>query len=231
MSKYRKQDIETLLRLQLGEAEKAKINAQQAVERLERERTCAETYLPIIADKLQFSSSQFSKLSSGWCEELANAIADLQAQSKEACREAQQQVAQLREKVAHYDRWLAKGVYFTTEEYAERVKQFDTLHTAHTTLRGLVEALPVVNKPVVVCLNGNWTVKTTDWAPLYAYRFDKEQTARAFKALLEYRATLSHEGGAQESDEERKHKQWESDMFCDEKAGWEHSKMNPRNHS
>ena len=44
------------------------------------ERTCAETYMLIIADKLQFSSSQFSKLSSGWCEELVNAIAGLQTQ-------------------------------------------------------------------------------------------------------------------------------------------------------
>lgn len=78
MSKYRKQDIETLLRLQLGEAEKAKSNAQQAAERLERERTCAETYMLIIADKLQFLSSQFSKLSSGWCEELVNEVKRLQ---------------------------------------------------------------------------------------------------------------------------------------------------------
>lgn len=37
MSKYRKQDIETLLRLQLGEAEKAKVSAQQTVERLEQQ--------------------------------------------------------------------------------------------------------------------------------------------------------------------------------------------------
>lgn len=37
MSKYRKQDIETMLRLQLGEAEKAKVIAQQTVERLEQQ--------------------------------------------------------------------------------------------------------------------------------------------------------------------------------------------------
>lgn len=121
MSKYRKQDIETLLRLQLGEAEKAKINAQQAVERLWESRQCAETYMLILADKLQFSSSQFPQLSSGWCEELVNTITALQSQlavaqaqvleaqdgvnalleaSSDRCRKHEQQVAQLRENVS-----------------------------------------------------------------------------------------------------------------------------------
>lgn len=31
------------------------------------------------------------------------------------------EIAHLKEKVAHYDRWLSAGVYFTSEEYQEQV--------------------------------------------------------------------------------------------------------------
>jgi len=35
--------------------------------------------------------------------------------------EKDREIAHLKEKVAHYDRWLSAGVYFTGEEYQEQV--------------------------------------------------------------------------------------------------------------
>lgn len=43
-----------------------------------------------------------------------------------------------------------------------------------------------------------------------------------------YYTALTPQAGAEDA-ELQAHKEWESGMFCDEKAGWEHSKMNPRN--
>lgn len=42
-------------------------------------------------------------------------------QLKQALAEKDKEIAHLKEKVAHYDRWLSAGVYFTGEEYQERV--------------------------------------------------------------------------------------------------------------
>lgn len=97
------------------------IRHQQEIAQLRESRQCAETYMLILADKLQFSSSQFPQLSSGWCEELVNTITALQSQlavaqaqvleaqdgvnalleaSSDRCRKHEQQVAQLRENVS-----------------------------------------------------------------------------------------------------------------------------------
>jgi len=40
---------------------------------------------------------------------------------EQALAEKDREIAHLKEKVAHYDRWLSVGVYFTVEEYQERV--------------------------------------------------------------------------------------------------------------
>lgn len=78
-----------------------------------------------------------------------------------------------------------------------------TLRKAHTTLRGLVEKLPV--------RDGDLVVKETDVDLMKAYGvtedgyftgdtplFDTKEEAEAYAALLSYRATLPREGGAQE---------------------------------
>lgn len=40
---------------------------------------------------------------------------------KQALAEKDREIAHLKEKVAHYDRWLSAGVYFTSEVYQEQV--------------------------------------------------------------------------------------------------------------
>lgn len=43
------------------------------------------------------------------------------AELKQALAEKDRQIAHLKERVAHYDRWLSIGVYYTNEEFFERV--------------------------------------------------------------------------------------------------------------
>lgn len=40
---------------------------------------------------------------------------------RQALAEKDREIEHLKEKVAHYDRWLSKGVYFTNEEFSEQV--------------------------------------------------------------------------------------------------------------
>lgn len=40
---------------------------------------------------------------------------------EQAIAEKDREIEHLKEKVAHYDRWLSQGVYFTNEEFSERV--------------------------------------------------------------------------------------------------------------
>jgi exonuclease VII large subunit len=40
---------------------------------------------------------------------------------EQAIAEKDREIEHLKEKVAHYDRWLSKGVYYTNEEFSERV--------------------------------------------------------------------------------------------------------------
>jgi len=95
--------------------------------------------------------------------------------------------AQLREVEGERDR--LKG------DMKERFKTIDQLDSDLTTLRQLVEALPVAGLPVeharsddfvVLQANGEWMVHTYNyWA-----KFATEDEARAYIALLEYRASL-----------------------------------------
>jgi len=102
-----------------------------------------------------------------------------------------QQVAQLQEEVSK-----------AGKDYAACRDSLDRTVLAHTTLRGLVEKLPMAGLPVehsrpddfIVMKDGEgWLVYTYNyWA-----RFATEDEAKAYAALLQYRATLPREGGAQ----------------------------------
>jgi len=95
--------------------------------------------------------------------------------------------AQLRQVEGERDR--LKG------DMKERFKTIDQLDSDLTTLRQLVQALPVAGLPVeharsddfvVLQANGEWMVHTYNyWA-----KFATEDEARAYIALLEYRASL-----------------------------------------
>lgn len=83
------------------------------------------------------------------------------------------------------------------------VKERKAFHTAHTTLRGLVEKLPVAGLPVEHSRSNDFIVLKAGegWlAHTYNYwaKFATEDEAKAYVALLQYRATLPREGGAQE---------------------------------
>ena len=74
---------------------------------------------------------------------------------------------------------------------ASLVRENRELREQNRVLRELVEALPLLNVPVVVCLNGNWVVKSTDHPLKYTYKFESQQTAVAFCKLFRYRAALT----------------------------------------
>lgn len=80
-------------------------------------------------------------------------------------------------------------------ERHENMKTIETLQADHARVLGLVQALPVAGLPVeharsddfvVLQANGEWMVHTYNyWA-----KFATEDEARAYIALLEYRASL-----------------------------------------
>ena len=54
-------------------------------------------------------------------DELTAQLAKQVSRLEQALVEKDREIAHLEEKVAHYDRWLSAGVYFTSEEYQEQV--------------------------------------------------------------------------------------------------------------
>ena len=54
-------------------------------------------------------------------DELTAQLAKQVSRLEQALVEKDREIAHLEEKVAHYDRWLSAGVYFTGEEYQEQV--------------------------------------------------------------------------------------------------------------
>lgn len=89
------------------------------------------------------------------------------------------------------------------EWFGKALSRAEKLRTAHTTLRGLVEKLPVAGLPVEHSRSNDFIVLKAGegWlAHTYNYwaKFATEDEAKAYVALLQYRATLPREGGAQE---------------------------------
>jgi len=102
--------------------------------------------------------------------------------------------AQLRQVEGERAKWEdIAGLRFAGDH--KFVKEMELLKVENTTLRQLVEALPVAGLPVeharsddfvVLQANGEWMVHTYNyWA-----KFATEDEARAYIALLEYRASL-----------------------------------------
>jgi len=152
------------------------------VERLERENECKDTLIETLQAQLVASEEERRKVS---------ATCDMLGRERNAADEEvhslKQQVAQLR------DSTVLKGDYESlAQRYRHMERQLETLQTAHTALRGLVEQLPVVTGEIMV----SGSMVLAEDPDVCSDMSDKEE-AEAYAALLTYRATLPREGGAQ----------------------------------
>lgn len=198
-------------------------DAQQTVERLERELMEWKRAL----HSLTPGGSEYandSKACVEWVREARSRQHEAIVDGVKQRNDLKQQVAQLREE---RDKLFEAEVELNARQFCEFAHEIalpgtrlpaspsdmiswgkfkevvEALATAHTTLRGLVEQLPVAGLPVehsrpddfIVMKDGEgWLAYTYNyWA-----KFATEDEAKAYAALLQYRATLPREGGAQE---------------------------------
>lgn len=163
---------------------------QQTVERLERENECKDTLIETLQAQLAVQDEQINRLASFILREVPGEPSQSQGATETAARiihGLQQQVAQLREEVTK-----------AGKDYEACRDSLDRTVLAHTTLRGLVEALGVPERYVVSVDDHGGQIRLPDHYVLYSAT--SRSRTYALENLFDYirnskKATLPREGG------------------------------------